>query len=86
MPADYVWQMSIQEWNALMRALHGNGRGAGRGGGRGAAKARGGRSEQKERRACCLTLNVCGLHLERRSETMEEIEELRGGTGGASRV
>ena len=31
-PADYVWQMSIQEWNALMRALHGNGRGAGRGG------------------------------------------------------
>ena len=89
-PADYVWQMSIQEWNALMRALHGNGRGAGRGGarggGRGAAKARGGRSEQKERRACCLTLNVCGLHLERRGETMEEIEELRGGTGGASRV
>ena len=64
-PAAYTWHIPIAEWNALMKALHGNGMSKG-------AQKKAPR-KKAHGQAHFATLNVCGGGLESIEGAMEEI-------------
>jgi len=68
-PAAYTWHIPITEWNALMKALHGNGMSKG--------KQKRATGKKAHGQAHFATLNVCGGGLESIEGVMEEIRELR---------
>ena len=68
-PAAYTWHIPITEWNALMKALHGNGMSKG--------KQKRATGKKAHEQAHFATLNVCGGGLESIEGAMEEIRELR---------
>ena len=76
-PAAYTWHIPIAEWNALMKALHGNGMSKG-------AQKKAPR-KKAHGQAHFATLNVCGGGLESIEGAMEEIRELKEGGGAPIR-